>query len=95
MSLITRSYRRRVYPNGAQRRLLDRSFGATRWLWNTALEIRAEAYRTRGLSLTGNDLSLWVTEWKRTAGHEWLGEVPATALTQCLRDRNRAFSNFF
>ena len=45
-----RSYRLRVYPNGAQRRLLDRWFGATRWLWNTALEIRSEAYRSCGLT---------------------------------------------
>jgi putative transposase len=95
MSLITRSYRLRAYPNGAQRRLLDRWFGATRWLWNTALEIRSEAYRTCGVSLTGNDLSRWLTQWKRTAGHEWLAEVPATALTQCLRDQDRAFSRFF
>ena len=95
MSLITRSYRRRAYPNGAQRRLLDRWFGATRWLWNTALEIRSEAYRACGLSLTGNDLSRWLTLWKHTAGHEWLGEVPATALTQSLRDQDRAFSCFF
>jgi putative transposase len=95
MSLVTRSYRLRAYPNGAQRQLLDRWFGATRWLWNTALEIRSEAYRTRGLSLTGIDLSRWLTRWKRTAGHEWLAEVPATALTQCLRDQDRAFSRFF
>src|ERR1700751_3950996 len=92
MSLIIRSYRLRVYPNGAQRRLLDRWFGATRWLWNTALEIRSEAYRTCGLSLTGNDLSRWLTQWKRTAGHEWRAEVPAPALTRCLRDQDRAFS---
>jgi putative transposase len=95
VNLITRSYRLRAYPSGAQRRLLDRWFGATRWLWNTALEIRSEAYRTCGLSLTGNDLSRWLTQWKRTAGHEWLAEVPATALTQCLRDQDRAFSRFF
>jgi putative transposase len=95
MSLITRSYRLRVYPNGAQRRLLDRWFGATRWLWNTALEIRSEAYRNCGLSLTTNDLSRWLTQWKRTTGHEWLAEVPATALTQCLRDQDSAFSRFF
>jgi putative transposase len=74
---------------------LTAGFGATRWLWNTALEIRSEAYRTCGLSLTGHDLSRWLTQWKRTAGHEWLAEVPATALTQCLRDQDRAFSRFF
>jgi putative transposase len=95
MSTVTRSYRIRAYPNGAQRRLLDRWFGAARWLWNTALAIRSEAYRECGLTLTGNDLSRWLTSWKRTAGHEWLAEVPATCLTQCLRDQDAAFRNFF
>ncbi len=92
---VTRSYRVRAYPNGAQRRLLDRWFGAARWLWNTALAIRSEAYRECGLTLTGNDVSRWLTQWKRTLGHEWLAQVPATCLTQCLRDQDAAFRNFF
>jgi putative transposase len=95
MMSITRSYRIRADPNGAQRRLLERWFGASRWLWNTALEIRSEAYRVCGLKLTGEDLSRWLTQWKRTAGHEWLAAVPATCLTQCLRDQDAAFRNFF
>ena len=95
MQTITRSYRIRTYPNGAQRRLRDRWFGAYRWLWNTALEIRTAAYRECGLTLTGNDISCWLTQWKQTAGHEWLKLVPATCLTQCLRDQDAAFRNFF
>src|SRR6202521_5309301 len=95
MRTITRSYRIRSYPNGAQRRLRDRWFGAYRWLWNTALEIRTAAYRECGLALTGNDISRWLTQWKRTEGHEWLKVVPATCLTQCLRDQDSAFRNFF
>ena len=95
MADITHSYRIRAYPNGAQRRLLDRWFGGVRWLWNTTLEIRSAAYRECGLTLTGNDLSRWLTQWKRTSGHEWLAEIPATVLTQCLRDQDSAFRNFF
>ena len=95
MRSITRSYRIRAYPNAAQRRLLERWFGASRWLWNTALGIRSEAYRVCGLKLTGDDLSRWLTQWKRTTGHEWLAAVPATCLTQCLRDQDAAFRNFF
>ena len=95
MRKLTRGYRIRVYPNGAQRRLLDRWFGAARWLWNTSLEIRSEAYRELGLALTGYDISRWLTVWKRTTGHEWLAQVPATCLTGCLRDQDRAFGNFF
>ena len=94
MTDITRSYRIRAYPNGAQRRLLDRWLGGIRWLWNTTVEIRSAAYRECGLTLTGNDLTRWLTQWKRTSGHEWLAEIPATALTQCLRDQDSAFRNF-
>jgi putative transposase len=54
-----------------------------------------EAYRVWGLNLTVVDLSRWLTQGKRTAGHEWLGAVPATCLTQCLRDQDAAFRNFF
>ncbi len=77
MSHITRSYRIRAYPNGAQRRLLDRWFGATRWLWNTALGIRTEAYRECGLSLTGNDLSRWLTQHgQQPPGQPKFAEIP-------------------
>ena len=92
---VTRSYRIRAYPNGAQRRFLDRWLGAARWLWNTALAIRCEAYHECGLTLTGIDISRWLTQWKGTPGHEWLKLVPATCLTQCLRDQDVAFRNFF
>jgi putative transposase len=75
--------------------MVDRWLGAVRWLWNTSLGIRREAYRHCGLSLSGVDISRWVTQWKRTPGHEWLADVPATCLVQCLRDQDRAFENFF
>src|SRR5450755_2672279 len=44
MRMITRSYRIRSYPNGAQRRSRDRWFGAYRWLWNTALLIEVDRW---------------------------------------------------
>src|ERR1700691_988128 len=93
MRTITRSYRIRSYPNGAQRRLRDRWFGAYRWLWNTALEIRTEAYRQCGLTLTGNEISRWLTQWKTTQGHEWLKvEILVQVLAEEARSgqRNRA-----
>jgi len=75
--------------------MLDRWMGAVRWLWNTSLGIRSEAYRECQLSLTGVDISRWLTQWKQTPDHTWLAEVPATCLTQCLRNQDRAFANFF
>ena len=75
--------------------MIDRWCGAVRWLWNTSLGIRSEAYRECQLSLTGVDISRWLTQWKQTPDHTWLADVPATCLTQCLRDQDRAFANFF
>jgi len=42
-----------------------------------------------------NQCGSWLTQWKQTPGHTWLADVPATCLTQCLRDQDRAFGNFF
>ena len=75
--------------------MIDRWSGAVRWLWNTSLGIRSEAYRECRLSLTGVDISRWLTQWKQTPDHTWLADVPSTCLTQCLRDQDRAFTNFF
>jgi putative transposase len=75
--------------------MIDRWCGAVRWLWNTSLGIRSEAYRECRLSFTGIDISRWLTEWKRTPGHTWLADIPSTCFTQCLRDQDRAFANFF
>jgi putative transposase len=95
MARIIKSYRIRAYPNGAQRRMLDRWLGAARWLWNTSLEIRSGAFRALGLKLNGNDISRMLTQWKRTPGHEWLADAPATVLTQTLRDQDQAYRSFF
>ncbi|MDE2450868.1 MAG: transposase [Gammaproteobacteria bacterium] len=95
MAGVTRSYRLRAYPNSAQRRMSDRWLGAVRWLWNTSLAIRSAAYSECKLSLTSVDISRWLTQWKQTPGHTWLADIPATCLTQCLRDQDRAFGNFF
>lgn len=93
---IERAYKIRVYPNAEQRALLDRWFGAARWVWNHALERRSKAYRRRGESLSGAvDVSRALTALKKTTRYGWLREIPVTVLTQKLRDQDAAFKNFF
>jgi putative transposase len=95
MPSVCRAFKRRIYPTAAQESELQRWFAAARWVWNETLAIRSEGYRHCGLRLTGVDLSRWLTQWKKTVGHEWLAHVPRTCYTQLLRDQDRAFSNFF
>jgi hypothetical protein len=60
MSTVTQAACIRAYPHCAQRRMLDSWFGAGRWVWNTALDIRSGAYRQLKLRLNSNDISRWL-----------------------------------
>jgi putative transposase len=95
MASIQRAYKLRIYPTARQLGLLAMFFGAARWVWNTCLAWRAHAYRAHGERVTGVDFSRELTWLKRMAPYAWLADVPATILTQALRDQDRAFANFF
>lgn len=95
MPAVHRSYRIRTYLNGAQVRMLNQWYGSARWLWNWALDMRTKAYQRRKESLTSIAISRKLTQLKTVPKFSWLTKVPATCLTQCLRDQDRAFVNFF
>lgn len=75
--------------------MLNHWFGSVRWLWNHALEMRGKAYKRRKESVSGIDISRRLTKLKKLPKFEWLNKIPATCLTQCLRDQDQAFANFF
>ncbi|MYF70422.1 MAG: IS200/IS605 family element transposase accessory protein TnpB [Proteobacteria bacterium] len=95
ISYVQRAYKYRFYPTVEQQLRLEGHFGAARWVWNRALEFRTKAYHRRGESVTGVSFSRLLTRLKRTRRYSWLGDTPATVLTQKLRDQDRAFANFF
>lgn len=97
MAIITvqRSYQFRIYPSAVQLILLAQYFGAARWVWNTALAWRSHCYKVLGERVSGVDFSRELTFLKTLAPFAWLKAVPATILTQTLRDQDQAFSNFF
>lgn len=92
---IQRSYQFRLYPSAVQLILLAQYFGAARWVWNTALAWRSHCYKVLGERVSGVDFSREMTFLKTLAPFAWLKAVPATILTQTLRDQDQAFSNFF
>ena len=93
--LIQRSYQFRFYPTDAQQGALAQYFGAARWAWNTSLAWRSHCYKALGEKVSGVDFSRELTFLKSLEPLSWLKQVPATVLTQALRDQDRAFSNFF
>lgn len=88
-------YRYRIEPTGAQQQVLARVFGCCRVVFNDALRIREEAYRS-GVKLSDSEIQRRViTAAKRTEARAWLAEVPSVALVQSVNDSRRAWRNFF
>ena len=94
-AMIERAYRMRVYPSRAQRRQLGQLMGATRFVWNWALDRRSAAYRADGTTLNWIALSRAFTALRAAPETAWLGELPREPFNQVLRDQERAFQNFF
>lgn len=88
------SYKFRITPNAEQCKHLAREFGCARWVWNTCLAWRSDAYR-RGEKVTAIDFSRELTQLKKLEPYAWLNEVSSGTLVQKLRDQDRAFVNFF
>lgn len=87
-------YRFRLYPTEEQERVLARTFGAVRYVYNWALKVRTDSYRN-GKTINYNASSAALTDLKKRTDHEWLTEVSSVPTQQSLRHLQTAFKNFF
>ena len=94
-AVAKRAYRYRFQPNEEQRQLLARTFGCVRVVYNHVLRWRTNAYHDDGESIGYAGANARLTELKKDPDFEWLREVSSVPLQQCLRNQQRAFTNFF
>ena len=83
----------RLYPSTAQGQCLAVQFGCARWVWNNALTLTGELYRTTGKGLNYHAMSVRLPKLKQE--FEWLADADSQALQQSLQNLARAFENFF
>jgi putative transposase len=87
-------YRYRMYPTARQARMLARTFGCARVVFNDSIRLR-NAARERGEYLSDSEVQARViTLAKRAPGREWLSEVASVALVQASQDARRAYRNW-
>jgi putative transposase len=87
-------YRYRFYPTSEQKRILARTFGACRYTYNWALQLRTDAYHA-DQKVGYHASSSALTTLKRTPDHAWLNEISCVPVQQSLRHLQTAFRNFF
>ncbi len=82
------AYRYRIYPNKAQKILLQKTFGCARFIWNRMLA-DTEAYYEKEKKM----LDPLPAHYKKE--YEWLKEVDSLALANVQLQLKKAFRSFF
>lgn len=85
----------RAYPDEAQQRALNRTFGCVRVVWNQTLAARHARWHDEGKGTSYAETDRTLTCMKRDPGLVFLNEVSAVPLQQALRHQQAAFSAFF
>ena len=92
---MLKAYKYRIYPTKAQKTLIEKHFGSTRFLYNYFLDYRQKEYakgnKKVGYMITQAEL----TKLKKLDEYKWLNECGSQALQMALRNLDSAFTRFF
>ncbi|MCT4707600.1 transposase [Enterobacteriaceae bacterium H16N7] len=89
------AYKYRFYPTPDQVELLAQTFGCVRFVYNSILRWRTDAYYERQEKIGYLQANARLTALKKEPDFAWLNDVSCVPLQQSLRHQQTAFSNFF
>lgn len=92
---MKRAYKYRFYPTPDQVELLAQTFGCVRFVYNSILRWRTDAYYDRQEKIGYPQADKRLTAIKAMPEYSWLANVSAVPLQQAIRHQQNAFSNFF
>lgn len=89
-----KSIKLRLYPNKAQRSLINQTLGCCRFVYNWGLEKRTTDYKN-GIATGYSQTCKMLTKLKHTNKFAFLKQADAVALQASLRNLDRTYANFF
>ena len=92
---MEKTFEYRIYPNASQCEVIARTAGCCRFVYNRALALHEEAYRTMGEVPSIYDVKAMIPKWKKDPETEWLKEADSMALQSAVLDLGKAYNNFF
>ena len=90
---MNKSFKIRIYPIKEQQILLEKTFGASRYVYNHFLKLKQYLYQEFKIKITYNHTSKMLTELKRQK--QWLKVPDKWALGNALKDLDSAYKNFY
>lgn len=91
---MLKAYKYRIYPNKEQQKLIQKTFGCCRFVYNQTLAYRKELYETKKEYMSKFDCNNYVTRILRKR-YEWLQDVDKFSLTNAVFDMDSAYQKFF
>ena len=90
---MNKSFKVRIYPTEEQQILLEKTFGASRFVYNHFLKLKGYLYQEFKIQITYNHTSKMLTELKRQKS--WLKVTDSCALQNALKDLDNAYKRFY
>ena len=87
------TYKFRIYPNKQQKKLIEKTFGCCRFVYNYFLNKRMKTYEKSKETLNFYSCCKQLTELKKEL--PWLKEADSTSLQSSLKDLDTAYQNFW
>lgn len=85
MEPYTLGYKFRIYPNKTQARLINRTLGCVRFVFNHFLAVRRDEWKANHHSLTYVKTSQLLINFKKREDTSWLSEADSMALQELLK----------
>ena len=90
---MEKAYKFRIYPNKTQEKLLQKTFGCVRFIYNHFLDRKIKAYEQNKKNIGYNECSKELTQLKKEK--KWLKEPDKSSLQNALKNLDTAYKNFF
>jgi len=90
---MNKSFKVRIYPTKEQQILLEKTFGASRFVYNHFLKLKQYLYQEFNIKITYNHTSKMLTELKRQK--QWFKFLDSCALQNALKDLDNAYKKFY
>ncbi len=88
-----KAYKYRIYPTKEQAAKFDQHFGCCRLVWNLALSVKIDAYKSAGKTVSRFDLEKQLLDLKNE--FTFLKEVSYESLSNTLLNLDNGYKKFF
>ena len=92
---MIRGYRIKIFPKEEQKKMIHKSFGCTRFIYNWCIDRISENYNETKKTLSSIDLQKEIVILKKQIEYSWLNEVSANMLKQVTIDCSNAYKRWF